>query len=51
MEENHLKQDDLVSIIGSREIVSEVIHGKRNLSQDQASALAEFFNVDIELLS
>jgi HTH-type transcriptional regulator/antitoxin HigA len=51
MEENHLKQDDLVSVIGSREIVSEILHGKRDISQDQASALAKFFNVDVELLS
>jgi HTH-type transcriptional regulator/antitoxin HigA len=51
MEENHLKQDDLVSVIGSKEMVSEVVHGKRELSKDQANALAKFFNVDVELLS
>ena len=51
MEENHLKQDDLVSVIGSREIVSEVVHGQRYLSKEQANALAKFFNVDVELLS
>jgi HTH-type transcriptional regulator/antitoxin HigA len=49
MEENHLKQENLVGIIGSRGVVSEVINGKRNISKNQAKALANFFHVDVSL--
>lgn len=49
MEENHIKQEELVRIIGSRGVVSEVVNGKRSISKNQALALAEFFNVDVSL--
>ena len=49
MEANHLKQEDLVSVIGSRGVVSEIINGKRGISKAQAKALAEFFRVDVGL--
>jgi len=49
MEENHIKQEELVGIIGSRGVVSEVVNGKRSISKNQALALAEFFNVDVSL--
>jgi Predicted transcription regulator containing HTH domain len=41
-----LKQKDLVGVIGSRGVVSEVINGKREISKAQARALGEFFKVD-----
>ena len=49
MEENNLKQESLVGIIGSRGVVSEVCNGKRSLSKAQARALAKFFGVDVGL--
>jgi HTH-type transcriptional regulator / antitoxin HigA len=45
MESNGTSQADLVGLIGSREVVSEVVNGKRAISKSQAKALSEFFNV------
>lgn len=45
MEARDLKQSDLVGIIGSKGVVSEVINGKRSISKSQAKALGEFFHV------
>ena len=44
-----IKQENLVSVIGSRGVVSEVVNGKRSISKAQAKALAEFFSVDVGL--
>jgi HTH-type transcriptional regulator/antitoxin HigA len=49
MEENNIKQEELIGIIGSRGVVSEVVNGKRSISKNQAKALAEFFHVDVSL--
>jgi len=49
MEARGLKQEDLVGVIGSRGVVSEVVNGKRSISKAQAKALAEFFHVSAEL--
>ena len=46
MESNDLKQSDLVSIIGSKGVVSEVVNGKRGISKKMAIALGERFNVN-----
>lgn len=40
-----IKQSDLVGIIGSKGVVSEVVNRKRAISKVQAKALGEFFNV------
>lgn len=45
MEAQNLKQSDLVGVIGSSGIVSEVVNGKRDISKAQAKALGEFFHV------
>ncbi len=45
MESNHTRQADLVGLIGSRGVVSEVFNGKRSISKAQAKALGEFFSV------
>lgn len=47
MEENNLRQANLVGILGSRGVVSEVVNGKRQISKNQAKALSEFFHVDV----
>jgi HTH-type transcriptional regulator/antitoxin HigA len=49
MEARDLKQENLIGIIGSRGVVSEVVNGKRSISKSQAKALAEFFSVDVGL--
>lgn len=49
MESNHLRQTDLVGIIGSSGVVSEVVNGKRSISKNQAKALGKFFGVSAEL--
>jgi HTH-type transcriptional regulator / antitoxin HigA len=45
MEEHNLKQTDLVGILGSSGVTSEVVNGKRGISKNQAKALGEFFKV------
>jgi HTH-type transcriptional regulator / antitoxin HigA len=50
MEEAEVKQEDLVGVIGSRGVVSEVVHGKRSISKAQANALAQFFGSDTEVV-
>jgi HTH-type transcriptional regulator/antitoxin HigA len=47
MQSRECKQEDLIGIIGSRGVVSEVVNGKRSISKSQAKALAEYFNVDV----
>ena len=49
MEENDLKQADLLPIFGSRGHTSDVVHGKRAMSRKHAKALGEFFHVSPEL--
>lgn len=49
MEQNDLRQVDLVPVFGSRGRVSEVVNGKRAISKAQAKALGEFFKVSPEL--
>ena len=49
MEARDLKQEDLIGVIGSRGVVSEVVNGKRGISKTQAKALGEFFHVSPEL--
>ena len=49
MEASSIKQENLVGIIGSRGVVSEVVNGKRSISKAQAKALANFFRVDVGL--
>ncbi len=49
MEASSIKQENLVGVIGSRGVVSEVVNGKRSISKAQAKALAKFFSVDVGL--
>jgi HTH-type transcriptional regulator/antitoxin HigA len=46
MEQRGIKQADLVGVIGSKGVVSEVVNGKREISKAQAKALGEFFQVE-----
>ncbi|NES86363.1 MAG: transcriptional regulator [Moorea sp. SIO2B7] len=45
MESNNISQSDLEEIFGSKEITSEVIQGKRSISQQTALKLGKKFNI------
>ena len=49
MESNRLRQKDFWKVFGSKEIASEVFHGKRVISKAQAKKLAKFFHVSADL--
>ncbi|MGB8698673.1 MAG: transcriptional regulator [Thermosynechococcaceae cyanobacterium] len=49
MEVKEVRQVDLIGILGSKGVVSEVVHGKRSISKTQAKALGEFFKVNPSL--
>ncbi len=49
MEQQDLKQADLLEVLGSKGIVSEVVNGKRAISKTHAKRLAENFKVSAEL--
>ena len=49
MESSGTRQADLVGIIGSSGVVSEVVNGKRTISKAQAKALGEYFKVSASL--
>lgn len=49
MESSGIRQADLVGILGSSGVVSEVVNGKRAISKSQAKALADRFKVSPEL--
>jgi HTH-type transcriptional regulator / antitoxin HigA len=43
MDANNLRQKDLVSIFGTESIVSEVLHGKRDLNKSHIQKLSKRF--------
>jgi HTH-type transcriptional regulator / antitoxin HigA len=45
MEARNMKQEELVGVIGSRGVVSEIVNGKRSISKAQAKVLGELFHV------
>ena len=49
MEASGTRQADLVGVIGSSGVVSEVVNGKRSISKAQAKALGEYFKVSSSL--
>jgi HTH-type transcriptional regulator / antitoxin HigA len=49
MEASGTCQADLVSIIGSSDVVSEAVNGKRSISKAQAKALGDYFKVSPSL--
>ncbi len=49
MDENGLRQADLLPVFGSSGIASEVVNGKRSISKAQAKKLAAFFKVSTDL--
>ncbi len=49
MESSGTRQADLVGIIGSSGVVSEVVNGKRAISKAQAKAIGDYFKVSPSL--
>jgi HTH-type transcriptional regulator/antitoxin HigA len=49
IKDREIKQVELVGVIGSKGVVSEVVNGKRAISKAQAKALGKFFNVNPSL--
>jgi HTH-type transcriptional regulator / antitoxin HigA len=49
MEASGTRQDDLVGIIGSSDVVSEIVNGKRAIDRAQAEIFAEMFKVSPSL--
>jgi HTH-type transcriptional regulator/antitoxin HigA len=49
MEQNNLRQKDLVHVFGSRSTVSAVVNGKRGITKAQARRLAERFHTSADL--
>ncbi len=49
LESSGTRQADLVGIIGSSGVVSEVVNGKRSISKAQAKALGDYFKVSLTL--
>jgi HTH-type transcriptional regulator / antitoxin HigA len=49
MSERGLRQRDLLHLLGSRGVTSDVVNGRRKPSKTQAKALGEFFSVAPEL--
>ncbi|MEG4306995.1 hypothetical protein [Microcoleus sp. D3_18a_C4] len=49
MESSGTCQADLVGIIGSSGVVSEVVNGKRAISKAQAKALGDYFKISRSL--
>lgn len=49
MSANHLKQKDLLDVFGTPSIVSEVLHGKRQLTTEHIRRLSRRFHVSPEV--
>ncbi|MGL5881029.1 MAG: helix-turn-helix domain-containing protein [Xenococcaceae cyanobacterium] len=49
MEARNLEEVDLVEVIGSHELTSEIVSGKRAIAPEQAKVLGKFFDVDPSL--
>jgi HTH-type transcriptional regulator / antitoxin HigA len=49
MEARGMKQEELVGVIGSRGVVSEIVNGNRSISKAQAKVLGELFHVSPSL--
>jgi HTH-type transcriptional regulator/antitoxin HigA len=45
LEENNIKQADLVGKVGSKRVISEIVRGQRSISESQVKVLGEIFNL------
>ena len=49
MEQKGIIQEDLGTVLGSKDIAAKVLDGKLEISQERAKVLGSFFNVDSSL--
>lgn len=49
MEERGLRQQDLVGVLGSKSVVSEVLNGHRNFSLAHLKKLSRFFGLPVDV--
>lgn len=49
MESSGTRQADLVGIVGSSSVVSEVVNGRREISEAEAKALGKYFKISPSL--
>ena len=49
MEQKGIIVEDLVTVLGSQDIVTKVLDGTLNIDRDRAKVLSDFFNVDSSL--
>jgi HTH-type transcriptional regulator / antitoxin HigA len=49
MDQHHLRQKDLVDVLGTPSIVSEVLSGKREMNKDHIKRLSQRFHLSPEL--
>lgn len=49
LEARGLELGDLVAVLGSSELVAQVVNGEVDVTQAQAEALGKFFHVDVSL--
>nr|MBA3921195.1 helix-turn-helix transcriptional regulator [Nostocaceae cyanobacterium] len=51
MEAQDRSPEELVEVIGSKEVVMKIINGETQISKSQAKMLAKLFNVDETLFT
>jgi len=51
MESRDINPEALADVIGSLEVVLEIVNGDRSISQAQAQVLAEYFHIDASLFA
>ena len=49
MEQKEIVAEDLVTVLGSQDIVNKVLDGKLEIDRDRAKVLGDFFNVNSSL--
>ena len=49
MEQKGIVAEDLVTVLGSQDIVNKVLDGEIEIDRDRAKVLSDFFNVDSSL--
>ncbi|MBD2529609.1 hypothetical protein H6G97_08520 [Nostoc flagelliforme FACHB-838] len=49
LEQSERNRDDLVAVLGTKNLVDNVLNGQEKINTEQARKLGEFFNVESTL--
>ncbi|MFN6482964.1 MULTISPECIES: type II toxin-antitoxin system HigA family antitoxin [unclassified Nostoc] len=49
LEQSEISRDDLVSVLGTKTLVDNILNGQEKINTEQARKLGEFFNVESSL--